>query len=140
MWLDKMVSEKDSKIYDRELALYAMGVTMSDQADTINSLQAQLDYQKSLPMVPEVFSYKDEYDDTQEEKFQVLYAYCRSLASERDRLEDHITASMCERKTIEISAQQQRLTESLLALVEKERKTKFIDGNHSLRFEQTVLQ
>ena len=40
MWLDKMVSEKDSKIYDRELALYAMGVTMSDQADTINSLQA----------------------------------------------------------------------------------------------------
>ena len=92
-------------------------------------------------MVPEVFSYKDEYDDTQEEKFQVLYAYCRSLASERDRLEDRITAlSMCERKFIEISAQQQELTESLLALVEKERKTKFIDGNHSLRFEQTVLQ
>ena len=102
-----------------------MGVTMSDQADTINSLQAQLDYYQSQPMVESVsIAEVDSLDEEEvkiheQEKFQALYSYCFFLARERDMLENHITAlSMCERKTMEISAQHQELTKSLLALME----------------------
>ena len=76
--LDSMVNEKDAKIFDRELALYAMGVTLSDQASTINILQAKLDYHDNLPMVetmtvPELDSFEVQYWRSahleQEEKF-----------------------------------------------------------------------
>ena len=140
--LDSIVNEKDAKIFDRELALYAMEVTMSDQASTINTLMAQLDLHNNLPMVetmtvPELDSFEVQYWRSahceQVEKFRALYSHCQSLANERDRLEDYISAlSTCETKTKELSNQQQKLTKSLLALVEKERKTKFIEGSHTL--------
>ena len=40
--------------------------------------------------------------------------------------------SSCESKTKELSSQQQKLTKSLLALVDRERKNKFIEGSHTL--------
>merc|ERR1719341_515873 len=74
----------------------------------------------------------------QKQRFQALYSHCRSLANERDKLQDYISAlSICEAKGKEISDQQQKLTKSLLALVEKEKKTKFINGSHSLNYSVT---
>jgi len=134
LWLDSMVNEKDAKIYDRELAIYAMGVTLSDQTTTINTLQAKLNLQNNLP---EVQNWRSAHQQ-QDEKFQALYSHCRSLANERDKLRDHISAlSICEAKTKELSDQQQKLTKSLLALIEKEKKTKFINGSHSLDYSVT---
>ena len=43
----------------------------------------------------------------------------------------------CESKTKELSSQQQKLTKSLLALVEREKKTKFIQGSNSLNYSVT---
>ena len=147
LWLDSIVNENDAKIFDRELALYAMEVTMSDQASTINTLMAQLELHNNLPMVetmtvPELDSFEVQYwraaHCEQVGKFRALYSHCQSLANERDRLEDYISAlSTCETKTKELSNQQQKLTKSLLALVEKERKTKFIDGSHTLYYAVT---
>merc|ERR1719341_3160107 len=74
----------------------------------------------------------------QKQRFQALYSHCRSLAIERDRLQDQMSAlSICEAKTKELFDQQQKLTKSLLALVEKEKKTKFINGSHSLDYSVT---
>merc|ERR1719318_1270745 len=92
--------------------------------------------------VPDLDSFEVEYwrkaHSEQQVKFRALYFPCRSLANERDRLEDRFsTLSICEAKTKEISNQQQMLTKSLLALVERERKTKFIDGSHTVYYTET---
>ena len=48
-------------------------------------------------------------------------------------MEDHTSAiSTCETKTKEPFTQQQMLTISLFTLAERERKTKFIEGWHTL--------
>ena len=134
MGLDKMVNEKDA--------------TNSDQADTINQLQAKLDYYENLPMVESPSehdvdnSFGLECDKPGhhelEEKFRALYVYCRSLACERDKLKNYITTlSLCESKAREISTQQEKLTKSLIALVDREKKTKFIEGSHTLHYSVT---
>jgi hypothetical protein len=141
------VNEKEAKLFDKDLALDALEVTMLDQDSTINILQAKLDYHNNLPMVvtmtvSELDSFEVQYWRSahfeQEEKFRAFYSHCQSLACERDKLEDYISAlSLCENKTKELSSQQQKLTKFLLALVERERKTKFIEGSHTLYYSVT---
>ena len=154
LWLDSIVNEKEAKLFDRDLAISALEVTLSDrpslcdqQASTITNLYAQLDCCMNQAMmetitVHELDSFEVQYwrsaQCEQEEKFRALYSHCQSLACERDKLEDYITAlSSCESKAKEISSQQQKLTKSLLALVDKEKKTKFIQGSQSLNYSRT---
>jgi hypothetical protein len=65
-------------------------------------------------------------------KFISIYDHCKNLARDRQKKMDYIAIlHSSEENAKEIIVQQQNLTKSLLALVEKERKTKFIEGNHS---------
>ena len=71
-------------------------------------------------------------------KFIAMYHHCKNVALDRQKKEDFIALLLSkEEKAKQITLQQQNLTKSLLALKEKKRKTRFIDGDHSLYCEQT---
>merc|ERR1719318_950651 len=77
-------------------------------------------------------------ESTLSDKFNALYNHCKNLALDRQRKEDHIATLLAsEEKARQISLQQQNLTKSLLALKEKKRKTRFIEGQHSLHYGET---
>ena len=116
--LRESVDVDETHIFNREVEIVALKSTLSDksafceeQAITIESMHA---------------------------KFIAMYNHCSKLARDREKLEDYISAmNTSEAKTKEIFAQQQMLTKSLLALLDKEKKTKFINGSHSLNYSLT---
>ena len=118
LWLNSVVQKKDVELYDKDLTISALEGTVSDQASTINNLCI-------------------DYEDMQA-KFISIYDHCKNLARDRQKKMDYIAIlHSSEEKAKEITVQQQNLTKSLLALVEKERKTKFIEGSHTLYFSVT---
>ena len=111
LWLNTIMNEKETEIFDKDLAISALEGTVSDQASTINQMQA---------------------------KFISIYNHCRDLAMDRQKKMDNITILLrMEEKAKVITVQQQNLTKSLLALKQKEKKTKFIDGSHSFYYGPT---
>merc|ERR1719318_912348 len=108
MWLNGVVNQKE---FDQALTVSALEDTVSDQANTIKAMQS---------------------------KFDAIYNHCKNLALDRQRKKDYIaTLLSSEEKAKQISLQQHNLTKSLLALKEKKRKTRFIDGQHSLHYGET---
>ena len=111
LWLNTIVNEKEVEIFNKDLAISALEDTVSDQASTINQMQA---------------------------RFISIYTHCRDLAMDRQKKMDNITIHLrMEEKAKVITVQQQNLTKSLLALKQKEKKTKFIDGTPSTTARQS---
>ena len=118
LWLNTIVNEKEVELFDKDLTVSALESTVSDQAITINNLS--LDYAEM------------------QAKFITIYNHCKNLAMDRQKKEDHIAMLLIEEeKAKEITVQQRNLIKSLVALKEKEKTTKFIDGNHSFYHGQT---
>merc|ERR1719318_1112367 len=121
-WLDNMVNEKEAVLFDRDLAISALESTLSDKSSLITAITSQ---------------YKADMIAGRK-KFIAIYNHCRDLALDMQRKDDYIATLLAsEEKARQISLQQQNLTKSLLALKEKKRKTRFIEGQHSLHYGET---
>ena len=78
-----------------------------------------------------------EYEDMQL-KFLSMYDHCSNLAKDIEKKDSYITIVLeGEVKAKEVTFQQQTLTKSLAALVEKQRKVKLIDGDFSITYAET---
>jgi hypothetical protein len=67
-----------------------------------------------------------------------MYDHCSNLAKDIDKKDSYFTIVLeGEEKAKEVTFQQQTLTKSLAALVEKQRKVKLIDGDFSITYAET---
>ena len=86
----------------------------------------------------EVDNWRAVYQD-QLLKFNALYSHCCNLAMDIDKKDEYISALVnSEEIAINLYQKQKTMTISLLALTNKERKSKFILGDHKITYATTT--
>ena len=125
-------SEHDAMIDELE----EKDIVIKMQAEQIKVLQDTAS--KSDLDIFEVDYWRAVYQD-QLLKFNALYSHCCNLAMDIDKKDEYISALVnSEEIAINLYQKQKTMTISLLALTNKERKSKFILGDHKITYATTA--
>ena len=115
---DNLVKLQQQIIAELQLKIHDMAMDVGEKEKIITKLEV-------------------EYEDMQL-KFLSMYDHCSNLAKDIEKKDSYITIVLeGEVKAKEVTFQQQTLTKSLAALVEKQRKVKLIDGDFSITYAET---
>ena len=128
----KLQSEYDAMVYK-----------LDEKDNVINQQAEQIKTLKEAASESEFDIFEVEYwrkvCHEQLQKFNAIYSHCCNLADDIDKKDDYISALVnSEEMAQNLYQQQKTMAISLLALTNKERKSKFIMGDHKLSYAKTA--